>query len=168
MGLGRRLGWMVDRPNAHPGGEGTFVKRPFSKKNLISQTLQSSFEYHVYPEPNSGCFLWGGPIFGLRGGYGVFTSRPFGIIMQRAHRVAWKIYCGDITRDQHVLHKCDNPLCVNVDHLWLGNQADNMRDKAMKGRQRPGVLHGMYKHGRYIGDKQNPIYHRAQTARVHP
>ena len=132
------------------------MKRPYSATDL-----KTAFEYHVHPEPNSGCFLWGGPVFELRGGYGVFTARPFGIVQQRAHRVAWKIYCGDITRDQHVLHKCDNPLCVNIDHLWIGTQADNMRDKAMKGRQRPGFEHPMCKHGRYIGVKQNPLYHKA-------
>jgi hypothetical protein len=81
------------------------------------------------------------------------------VVQRRAHRVAWEIYCGEIPNNLHVLHTCDNPLCVKPDHLWLGTQADNMRDKALKGRQRPGWEHPSVKHGRYIGQKQNPEYH---------
>lgn len=51
-----------------------------------------------------------------------------------AHRVAWLIFKGLIPKDCHVLHKCDIPSCVNPDHLFLGTNLDNMRDKVKKGR----------------------------------
>ncbi len=129
-------------------------KRPYS-----AESLQDAFEYHVIPEPNSGCWLWTGPIFKYRHGYGCFTARPFGLIQQRAHRIAWELYIGKIPEERHVLHTCDNVVCVNPEHLFLGTQADNMRDMAMKGRQAQGPNHPKFKHGGYIGVKQNPIYH---------
>ena len=81
--------------------------------------------------------------------------------MQRAHRISWKLYRdSSITENDHVLHAGDNPLCVNPDHLFIGNQALNMEDKSYKKRQLFGENHPKYKHGRYVGDKQNPKYHR--------
>lgn len=82
--------------------------------------------------------------------------------MKRAHRASWEFYRGPIPEGMHVLHKCDVPLCVNPDHLFLGTQADNMRDKSLKGRQLYGENHPHYVHGRYVGDKQNPEYNHEQ------
>lgn len=53
---------------------------------------------------------------------------------QRPHRVAWIEAYGPIRRDQLVCHRCDNPACYNLDHLFLGTHTDNMRDMASKGR----------------------------------
>jgi HNH endonuclease len=53
-----------------------------------------------------------------------------------AHRVAWTFTRGEIPEGMCVLHSCDNPACINPDHLWLGTQGDNMHDKAAKGRAR--------------------------------
>lgn len=51
-----------------------------------------------------------------------------------AHRAAWDGLCGPIPQGLWVLHKCDNPPCVNPDHLFIGDRKDNMRDCASKGR----------------------------------
>lgn len=118
-----------------------------------------AFMKNVSPEPNSGCWLWMGGVL-IRGGYGHFTHRPSGRQTLKAHRESWKFFRNpNITEDEHVLHKCDNPLCVNPDHLFIGDQATNMEDKSFKGRQNLGKNHGMYKHGKYVGDKRNKRYH---------
>lgn len=128
------------------------------KSGYKNRTKLQAFEDNFIPEPNSGCWIWIGPIFNKRGGYGAFIHRPSNSYMKRAHRVSYELYCGQITKEQHVLHKCDNPICVNPDHLFLGDQASNMEDMSFKARNTYGENHPCYRHGRYVGDKQNLKY----------
>lgn len=121
------------------------TKRPFRKSSEVGTDLKSAFEFFVMPEPNSGCWLWAGPYLKRRHGYGCFTMRPAGIIQVRAHRLSWELHLGEIPPGVQVLHKCDNPACVNPDHLFLGSHLGNMADRDSKGRQNKGETHGMVK-----------------------
>lgn len=93
-------------------------------------------------ETSHGCLEWQASCF--TSGYGQFSHKDRNV---RAHRFAYELEHGPIPEGMHVLHHCDNPKCVNVDHLFLGTNADNMQDKVKKGRQhRPqGELCGMSK-----------------------
>lgn len=54
----------------------------------------------------------------------------------RAHRVAWELCIGAIPAGNYICHACDNPLCLNPWHLFVGTAMDNNRDKMQKGRHR--------------------------------
>ncbi len=69
-------------------------------------------------------------------GYGRFWIS--GKTFLGAHQVSWILANGLIPRGQCVLHKCDNPGCVNPDHLWLGTKGDNSLDMVSKGRSARG------------------------------
>jgi hypothetical protein len=64
-----------------------------------------------------------------------------------AHRAAWLLFNGEFDRKLCVCHKCDNGLCVNRKHLFLGSQTDNIHDMEKKGRayHKSGELHGRAK-----------------------
>lgn len=94
-------------------------------------TLAESFDEHWVADPSTGCWNW------LRGkqshGYGCLCVN---YKMIKAHRFSYEQKVGPIPAGLQVLHRCDNPGCVNPEHLFLGSHSDNMRDKASKGRVR--------------------------------
>lgn len=98
-------------------------------------TLRERLENKICPEAITGCWLWTGSISPK--GYGQINSGGHRGKPRRTHRAAWELYRGPIPDGLQVLHKCDTPTCVNPDHLFLGTGADNMKDKANKGRGTP-------------------------------
>lgn len=95
------------------------------------KTLDQRFWEKVEKNGPSLCWEW--RAVKDRYGYGRFCLG----VDQRgalAHRTAWFVKYGEIPHGKSVLHKCDNPACVNPEHLYLGTQLENMRDMLQKGR----------------------------------
>lgn len=93
-----------------------------------------SARFYSRVERGNGCWLWSG--HRSADGYGKLT---IGRSAQLAHRVSWQLHHGPIPAGLRVLHRCDNPPCVNPDHLFLGTQADNVRDMHAKNRARKAL-----------------------------
>lgn len=84
----------------------------------------------VSVESASQCWVWS--LARDKDGYGVAHQGKKNI---RAHRVSYEVFIGQIPEGMGVLHKCDNPPCCNPEHLFLGNNQDNMDDMVAKGRK---------------------------------
>ncbi len=97
--------------------------------------------HQKYKVSESGCWEWTAARF--TSGYGALNPafKRHGL-SQYAHRTSWIIHHGPILEGLLVCHKCDNPGCVNPQHLFLGTYKDNMQDALKKGRIRPGPPRG--------------------------
>lgn len=91
-------------------------------------------------DPVNGCHIWNASK--TEKGYGRIRFKGSA---QRAHRVAWELANGPIPKGMFVMHSCDNPSCVNTDHLSLGTPRDNTNDMLRKGRSAKGESHSQAK-----------------------
>lgn len=109
-----------------PGGQIRIAE--LSKEEKFDR-LKKSFEKHVIKQ--DGCWGWKGPTTPF--GYSVMScNRNIG--PDRGHRASWVIHRSEIPESMHICHACDNPICTNPDHLWLGTYKQNNDDKIAKGR----------------------------------
>lgn len=81
-------------------------------------------------KPTTKCVEWSG--CKRPGDYGQISIRGTNWF---AHRLVWRIYNGPIPEGLCICHSCDNPGCVNIDHLFLGTYSDNLKDSYKKGRK---------------------------------
>lgn len=93
------------------------------------QTLREGFEKFVIRN-TEGCWGWKG-CCPKNPGYGQFRAS---MKLVRSHRASWELHYGPIPNGMSVLHRCDNYICSNPEHLFLGNNIDNIRDMISKGR----------------------------------
>jgi hypothetical protein len=106
------------------------------KRELTIGDTEERFMDSVSFCPTTGCWLWTGK-FHYMSKYGQFH---FGGWRHRAHRFSWELFRGGIPGNLFVLHKCDTPLCVNPEHLFLGTARDNTHDAIRKGRFVNGMI----------------------------
>ena|SRR6266566_2085876 len=115
------------------------------RRLLVSEDFWKKVEITTY------CWIWKGAQD--RSGYGIFGTTL-------SHRYSWKLHFCPIPKGLCVCHACDNPLCVNPSHLWLGTNTANHIDKDRKGRHR-----GLPK-GSHISEEQKRKQSESMKGRV--
>ena len=92
-------------------------------------TISERFEQRHMPEPNSGCWLWLGALSAGKYGSLFYEGR-----MQKAHRVGWLLYRGEIPPGMEIDHLCRNTHCVNPAHLEPVTRSENLRRSPLMDR----------------------------------
>ena len=115
----RRREWKLCRD-----GRMRYLPAPFTPEEARESFMSR------YTIDHGGCWIWTGCRAG--NGYGALkvNQRQYG-----AHQYAYLLFRGPLSDGAMVCHHCDNPLCVNPQHLFLGTALDNVRDMFSKGRQ---------------------------------
>ena len=113
----------------------TFPSSKYFRNRIMrrEENLETRFNRHFIPEPNSGCWLWlGATIKSDAAEYGVMgrsatKRRQLGGSNDLAHRVSYVLHKGEISAGCQIDHTCENTLCVNPEHLQELVSADHIR-----------------------------------------
>ena len=121
---------------ARPVGDEGRAKFCSRRCSVLAQRRPSREErFWAKVAKTDGCWEWTG--HRNADGYGILGTGPRGAVVHEfAHRVSWQLHFGAIPDGMLVCHHCDNPPCVRPDHLFIGTNAANTRDRDRKGRHR--------------------------------
>lgn len=106
-------------------------KRKVGRPRIPVETRLVRIGWDVGP---TGCWIWRGAKKPTGYGFLGVTKENGRKSTVGAHVVSYQHHIGPVPDGMFVLHRCDNPPCVNPRHLWIGTQRDNMRDMVQKGR----------------------------------
>lgn len=106
------------------GPRGPNSGNPLSLTDAEKRIVKERIKRRVVRDSETGCWIWRNS-----------AGEP---VAYALHRKSFAAYNGDIPSGRVIAHECDNPYCVNPEHLSAKTQAENMRDKGLRGRARDG------------------------------
>ncbi len=118
--------------NMHYERKRIYGKTSFSEREMNNFLDKDTFHMNYVLDPKTGCWNWSR--FKYKG-YGEFNHQRK---KYRAHRFSYELFREKVPEGMIVCHSCDNPACVNPDHLFVGTHSDNNADMNKKGRQAKG------------------------------
>jgi hypothetical protein len=104
----------------------TEARRPKVDEEAIARLAARSVR-----DDNTGCLVWNGTK--SKGGYGQITYRR---TVWSVHRLSWTAHYGDAPKHTYICHRCDNPSCIAIEHLFVGTPRENYFDMRKKGRSK--------------------------------
>lgn len=130
---------------------GCSIPPPNGRKDaaMIDDVTLTRFWSKVDRRASDECWPWLGASGQSGHGQFFFEGR-----VQPAARAAWLMFNGPLNSNIHVCHRCDNPPCVNLNHLFTGTHADNMRDMRQKGRMVMPKSQGVHNSSAVLTEKQ--------------
>ena len=117
-----------------------WAKKHGSQLNLIVDEKQYILD-RIEINKKTECWEWTGTCFFNGYARAFLSSRKGKKYSQHANRMSYEVFIGNIPKNMMVCHKCDNPKCVNPEHLFLGSHKDNMADMVKKKRSVSGNRH---------------------------
>lgn len=146
-------------------GKGRFCSQACGRPVHPARPIADRFFDGIGRKTPSGCILWAKSVKnGWHGQIGSGGGPRKSKRMLVASRVAYELMVGPIPEGLGVLHRCDNPRCINPVHLFVGTQTDNMADMTAKGRQAKGEK---CHNAKLDADKVREIRRRSAAGEVH-
>lgn len=124
---------------------------------LNSEIIKKRLIENSIPIPESGCWIWLKQANIHGGGYGRISINNK---VEKAHRVSYRIFIGEIPDKLFVCHHCDTPSCINPYHLFIGTNLDNQKDMHKKGRFISGHAKKQYCRNGHPYSNENTIYYK--------
>ena len=121
------------------------IGKPIADRECFHGTPEERFWHYTHKKGIDECWEWAGNKD--KDGYGMMRA---GKHMLRPHRFSYELHNGKVADGLFVLHSCNNPACVNPNHLRAGTQTDNMQDRIRSGNCPTGEKHPMAK----VSDEQ--------------
>jgi hypothetical protein len=139
------------------GHPANFVQGHSRRARRFNSARDAFFAY-VTPGAKDKCWEWQGPTDSSKG-YGRITT---GGVIYSAHRLSYELHHRPLADNEYACHTCDNPICVNPNHLFAGTTQANHSDMVAKGRHIHGLAHPRAKLTEHQVREIREMYHQKQ------